>query len=168
MISDWPIFVAFRAGLFNRPFPGSSKPSDSPTSTKRTKSRKIRAKFPELSVVGVFLNRFDASYVAAKNAVSITFCTYILLATFTPLQLRLGVVYFLSTYLITLIAQSFVTNYRVKKGYYLNNESETRELIDFIRANSDDIDFTGTNLKIVSNRDLEDVVFSEMSRVPLT
>ncbi|MEM9945830.1 MAG: hypothetical protein AAF810_07175 [Cyanobacteria bacterium P01_D01_bin.36] len=133
-----------------------------------SEKRRIKAKYPGLSVVGVFLNRFDNSYVIAKNIISLTLCVYILLVVLTPVPMKLGIIYFLIAYLVILFMQSYAINYRVKKGYYLTNESETRELIDFIRSNSDDIDFTDKNMRIISKRDLEDAVLTEMRRVPAT
>jgi len=130
--------------------------------------RKIKIKYAGLSVVGVFLNRFDKSYTVAAAIISATLVIYMVLAQITPVRVRVETVYLLLAYFGILVTQRSILKYRIRRGYYLNNESEARELIDFIRSNSDDIDFTGTNLKIVSKRDLEDVVLGEMGRIPAT
>lgn len=146
--------------------------------TGELKRKKIRTKYPKLSVVGIFLNRFNSSHLIATNVVAITLSAYLALilifplfigyigTRFIPLLGGRGTLLYLIAYLLILAAQRFVINYRIRKGFYLNNEGETREMIDFIRSNSDNIDFTGTNTKIVSSRDLEDIVLEKMRHIP--
>jgi hypothetical protein len=56
-----------------------------------------------------------------------------------------------------------IVNYRIKKGYYGNNERESREIIAFILENYTKIDFTdgGKKKSIFSDDDLEKVIGHE-------
>lgn len=135
---------------------------------KKRRAKKTREKYPGLSVVGVFANRLENSIMYASSLLVITASVYL------TISIRQDMLWFdakvpiaFAVCYVGISLNRFITRYRIKKGYYLDNESDARELVNFIRDNADDIDFTGNNKKIISERDLEDIVLNQMRRVPL-
>lgn len=119
---------------------------------------KIKEKYPGLSVIGVFLNRYQATQAIAQNLLSILISLYVIATAVTPLTFEWQFIVAPFIFLVALLCNGLITKYRIRKGYYLNNERETRELIKFIKDNADDIDFTSGSRKILSPEDLEDIV----------
>lgn len=126
------------------------------------KAKKIKAKYPGFSVVGVFLERFMSSHIVAQNILCVSLGIYIAATFLTPLPIRWDVLGISTFFLVMLLVDNFVTQYRIRKGYYLNNEAESRDLIKFIKNNADDIDFTDGNRKILSKNDLEEAVLGQI------
>lgn len=131
------------------------------------KAKKIKAKYPGLSIVGVFLDRSQSTHVVSQNIASLALGLYLTVSFLTPLPIRWDAVIISAVFLAMLLLDSFITRFRIRKGYYLNNEEETRELIKFIRDNADDIDFTDGNKKIFSKEDLEEVVLGQVGYNPV-
>jgi len=134
---------------------------------KRSRAKRVKARYPGLSVVGVYLDKFQVAQIAAQNLLSLSIGLYILFTLLTRLPIRWDVVATSGFFLTVLLANGFVTRYRIKKGYYLNSEQETRELIKFIKENADNIDFTGGNGRILSQNDLEDIVLGRIGYNPI-
>jgi len=53
--------------------------------------------------------------------------------------------FILLTFIILLIIKEQLTEYRIRKGLFGTNRTETKALIEFIIKNSEDIDFTDSN-----------------------
>lgn len=133
--------------------------------TKYTKSdskqnKRIKKNYPKLSIVGIMRERkvnqkFQTIYLLLIATIVYVFASKFLNFAISNIFL---IVLFGSVVLITL--ESLIFNYRINKGWYGSNESEAREIIDFIVKNSDDIDFTdGNNPKsIIKPEDIKQVV----------
>lgn len=134
---------------------------------KSEKAKRLKEKYRNFSVVGVFLDRFKASHVIAQNMLAVSQIIYIAVASLTPLPIRWEILGVSTFFLLMLWADNFITQHRIKHGYYLSNEAESRELIKFIQNNSSDIDFTGGDRKILSKKDLEEVVLGQVGYNPV-
>lgn len=131
------------------------------------KAKKIKARYPGLSVVGVFLDKSRSTHIVAQNILSLTLGLYVMVSFLTPLPTRWDAVIIIALFLAMLLLDNFITQFRIKKGYYLNNEEETRDIIKFIRDNADDIDFTDGDRKILSKNDLEEIVLGQVGYNPV-
>lgn len=128
----------------------------------KSRARRLKGKYKNLSIVGVYLNRYQDFYDSSKAILLVSICTHIIIVQSTPIPFRIDFLIVPIVFLVSITLQKFIVSYRIKKGFYLNNEAEAREMIKFIRDNSDDIDFNDGSREILSKSDLEEIVLGSV------
>lgn len=129
---------------------------------------KTLKKYRDLSVIGIFRDRLEAYSYLSRFIALATLFLYIIVSRFTFIDFSTGIAL---PFLIFFLLQSLylaVSNYRITRGFYLNNEIEARELINFVQANSSNIDFTdgdGRAKKIITSADLEDITMDLLGEI---
>ncbi|MEL6776500.1 MAG: hypothetical protein AAFO06_04525 [Cyanobacteria bacterium J06597_16] len=124
------------------------------------KVKKKKKQYKRLSVVGVYRNSLDNYIYISNLSLLSTISAYVFACQFSPVDLRLSVLYILCSIFILFNLYGIVTKYRIIKGLFLSNEFEARELLKFIKDHSSDIDFTdgsGKSKPIIKQSDLEDI-----------
>ena len=114
--------------------------------------------YPGLSIAAIYRTRVarDYSRVMANLVIALVFSIVLSLFKITDwgiIQVSLFIPF------ILLFVDQTLLDYRILKNLYLNNERETRDLIEFIIKESSKIDFTdnGQLKKILSEEDIEEI-----------
>ena len=120
----------------------------------------IKSQYPGLSVVGIMsLKKEGRSYFAISILVT-ALMLYMAYSAIAEHSISIAVI------TVSLLGAGFVLirekiyQLRIKKGFFGNNESEAREIINFILSNSDNIDFTdgGKRKSVFSKEEIEGMV----------
>jgi hypothetical protein len=111
-----------------------------------------KKEYPNLSIAKIMMNKNYKRSIYAKFILTFSL---LLILFFRGSIISIGLITFLM--IVTIIADESI-DYRIKKGFYGNNEYEARQIIEFILNNSDHIDFTdgkGGMKRIITTDDLE-------------
>ncbi len=128
---------------------------------------KVKEKYPNLSIVAII-------YQKKLRQTRWALLTFVLSSILVLGQARTAEPYppLIMIIPFVLAALLYLSNnlllYRILRGWYGNNEREAREIIQFIRQESSDIDFTdgGKPKKIMTDADLEEIRQSVARAVP--
>ena len=125
---------------------------------------KFRTKYSNLSIVGQMRLRL---FMKIANGFAIIQCVLAIYISHLSLTLNiqpsLEVLGFTLVFILILSVYKFIVDFRVKNGFYGNNEREAREIIQFILEESQNIDFNdnGKLKKIISDDDVKKVASSK-------
>lgn len=130
------------------------------------------SKYLRLSIVGIFKNKLDNKNIYAVYLVLIATALYTILGIFwEKFEINIYFILGTSTYVFLFYLNSFLVNFRIRKGFYGGNEFEAREIINFIEQNSDNIDFSDGDSpkKLFNEEDLKEIekeIMIELNGLP--
>lgn len=126
----------------------------------KTHFRPIKKNYPKLSIIGIMRERKDNQKFRTIYLLLITTIIYIFAGKLFNFAISNIFLWILLGSILLISLELLIFNYRVNQGWYGSSELETREIIDFIVKNSEDIDFTdGNNPKsIIKPEDIQQVV----------
>ena len=124
------------------------------------KQKKIKKDYPQLSIIGIMRQRKDSQKFQTIYLLLIVTIIYILASKFFNFVICNIFLGFLLGSILLIVLESLIFNYRINRGWYGSNESEAREIINFILKNSEDVDFTdGDSPKsIIKSEDIQQVI----------
>lgn len=118
------------------------------------------SRYPKLSIVGIFRNKLEDKKINSYYFVLTATLIYSIVAIFSK-NLESNIYFILGCliYASLLYLNTFLVNFRIKKGFYGGNEFEAREIIHFIEENSENIDFSDGNTpkKLFNEEDLKEI-----------
>ena len=129
---------------------------------------KIREIYPKLSVVKIIQKRREDKIYQARYLLLIATLFCILSNIFFDLGIsNFFPVIFIATFIL-LNLESFLFDYRIRKGWYGTNETEAREIVKFILDNSDNIDFTdgGSTKSVINPEDIREIAIDLGIQLP--
>lgn len=120
---------------------------------------KIKLTYPNLSVVGIMRLRNESQSNLALLIISSLMLIYTFLPYVFNVTLEWEVVLIAGVVLLLILVNKTLLNYRVGAGFYGGSEREAREIIQFIRDESSNIDFKdgGGSKQIISEQDLQEI-----------
>jgi hypothetical protein len=120
-------------------------------------AKSLRVGYPGLSIVGIISKRHSDNTRLALNIVLVGMVVALLISMFLPAGLLF--VSLLALLAVALVVRLAAFTYRLRRGLYGTTEREAREIIRFILAEADHIDFTdrGKPKKILSEQDLAEL-----------
>lgn len=121
----------------------------------RNESKK---EYPKLSILSIYRNISSQKLFLTQISVGISIVIYVLVSNLLNLNISLYIVLIPFSYVILVTFYEYLVSYRIKRGFYLTNEWETRNLVDFILSNANSIDFNdpgGKRKQILSNQEIE-------------
>ncbi len=123
------------------------------------KRSKIIQKYTKLSIVGIMQERKANETKKTTITLLIVLTIYLMLPHFINYTLNYFVIFVCTLLIVILSVGKCIFDYRLRHGFYGNNEREAREIIQFIIEESSNIDFTdGDKLKsIINNEDLKEI-----------
>lgn len=127
--------------------------------TLRKYKEKIKKQYPNLSVVGIMSLKREKSAYYSITVLIFSLMLYVSPSILGLYSVNLIVVTILLSGAALLLIREKLVQFRVNSGFYGQNESEAREIINFILSNSNDIDFTdgGKKKPIFSENNIEEV-----------
>lgn len=133
-----------------------------------SKGKREKLKYPKLSIIRIMETRKASEISKNTSMIMLSILGYILLFRYLKVEISIEAIYIGFVTVILLGVHKFLFDYRVKSGYYGNNEREAREIIQFILQESEHIDFTdnGKLKKIVSDEELGEIAESIKSLLP--
>ncbi|MGK7887049.1 MAG: hypothetical protein AB4057_20775 [Crocosphaera sp.] len=118
------------------------------------------SKYCKLSIVRIFANKLEPPKLCSAYLLFIAMIGYDILGLFLN-EIKINIYFLLGVliYASLLYLNTFLVNFRIKKGFYGGNEFEAREIINFIEENSETIDFTDGNSpkKLFNEEDLKQI-----------
>ncbi|MDJ0509844.1 MAG: hypothetical protein QNJ64_11395 [Crocosphaera sp.] len=118
------------------------------------------SKYPKLSIVRIFANKLEPKKLYSTYLLLITTAGYSILGLlWDKLDINIYFILGVLIYASLLYLNTFLVNFRIKKGFYGGNEFEAREIINFIEENSETIDFSDGNTpkKLFNEEDLKEI-----------
>jgi hypothetical protein len=97
--------------------------------------------YPEKSIVGILLNKFNKTTILSQTIMSISIAIILIMEFIFRIKIGYDYMIILLIVLTIIKINENLIIYRIRKNYYGMNRHEIIEIVEFIKENSNKIDF---------------------------